>query len=318
MTDITKEEQEAFDKLDALVAADKGVPVDDDPQEVVVTEAEGEIPPATVEDPVDAGIEALKKQLADEKAARIEADRRATEAAAREKRATDANEDSRLTLINTAIDRIKGEQEKVRSEYSEALASADFAKAATLQEQMTARMLDLRQLEQHKIEATNKPKPVVNDPVERFASQLSPASAQWVRDHPEYVTNPRKQSEMLRAHEMATEANGLTPDTPKYFEFVENFLGLNKGDADVQTKEEPDAQSPLSAAAAPVTRRQAPPPAAPASAARSQAASVTNPNAITLTAEEREFAKMNGMTNQEYARNKAALLKENRIGPNSR
>jgi len=303
--ETTNEADDAFDKIDALVAADKGT-VNVEPDDVVIEEAAA---PQT--DDVEDGIEALRKQLESEKAARIEAERRAVDSATKARQAAAESEDSNLKLIDTAIANVKRERDTLKAQLKEAMTVGDIDAATDLQDKLTQNVVDLRQLEQGKHQFVNRPKAVdqvSNDPVEAFASRLTPESAKWVRAHPEFVTNAAKQREMFSAHEAAVGVNGLQADTPAYFKFVEDWLGVGKApEKTVETRE----ASPLSEAAATPPKRPTPPAAAPTS--RNNAIGVTNPTTVTLTAEEREIAELNGMTAKEYAKNKLDLQKAGRM-----
>lgn len=301
-----EEHEDAFEKIDALVSADKGEVVEPQDEVVILDDA-----PQPVDD-VELGIEALKKQLEAEKTGRAEAERRAIEAANREKAAVSQSDESNLKLIDTAIATVVREKEKHRTDLREAMAVGDYDKAAEIQEAMMATAVNFDRLNQAKANYVNRPKQVPTppaDPIERFTQNMSQASAQWIRSHPEFVTNPAKQRDMIDAHKAAVDLNGLTADSPQYFKFVEDWVGIG---AAPQRAAQTQVESPLSDAAATPPRRQTPPAAVPVS--RSNAIGITNPTTVTLTAEEREIAELNGMTPKQYAQNKAELQKAGRIG----
>ena len=192
--------------------------------------------------------------------------------------------------------------EIAKANYKAAMSNGDYEAAATYQEEMSQHAAKLLQLEQGKQALETAPPPPApvarsSDPVEAFASQLSPASADWVRKHPQFVTDPRLNQKMIGAHNVVT-ADGYTADTPEYFAAVENILGLRK-----------QAQSEETSSASRSTggRSSAPPPAAPVSR------ETRGGNVVRLTAEEREMAQMMKMTPEEYAKNKLALKKEGRL-----
>lgn len=313
MTAPTKDENEdAFDKIDALKAAERAEieVAKDDHEEVVLADG-----PEPNKDEVDAGIEDLRKQLEAEKNARQEAEKRAFEAANREKQAVNEAVDSNTKLFDTAIANAKRDKDTLRSQFREAMTVGDFDKVAEIQEAMTRNAVDLDKLETGKQNYIHRPKQAeatANDPVERFVANMSPKSADWIRSHPEYVTNGAKHRQMIDAHTAAVGASGLQPDSPAYFRFVEDYLGMGGETERTQQRTEARTEaSPLSDAAAPV-RRQVPPAAAPTS--RDAALGVTNPHRVRLTAEQREVAEVTGQTYEEYAKNLVALQKEGRIG----
>lgn len=251
------------------------------------------------EDPV----EALKKQLEEERLARIAAERRADQHA---KTAYDAElekADNQLHLVNTAIARVKEQSDQLEAAYEQAINAGDGRAAAQLQREMAANEAKLLQLENGKAAMESAPKPSAPapaNPVEALAAQLTPRSAAWVRAHPEYATDPQKYQGMIGAHNAAT-SRGIAPDTDEYFEVVELALGIRSAPRRIV---EDDADA-MSTAAKPV--RDTAPPAAPPSRGGS------NGRAIRLSAEEIEMAEMSGMSPEDYARNKEALRKEGRL-----
>lgn len=287
----------------------------DDPIEIELTEEPaGEEPVVVVEkteeepenkDPVDNSLETLKEQLERERQARAEAERRANEAAQSAYQAQAEAQDSNLHLVTNAIETVNQTQSILKANYRDAMSAGDYDTAAEIQSEMSANAAKLLQLEQGRqaLEAAPRqeaPRPYTADPVEALASQLSPRSADWVRRHPEYATDPRLYNKMLAAHNLAV-ADGINPDTDDYFSSIEDTLRIRSRD---------EYEDATSSAAKPLQRRSAPP-AAPVS--RSGTGTGTRPNRVTLTAEEREMASMMGMTPEEYGRNKLALKKEGRM-----
>jgi hypothetical protein len=254
---------------------------------------------------VDEGIDALKRSLESEKSRRMDAERRAQEAAALAQARAGEVDDANLTLVTNAIDGIKRDMFILKANLRNALATQDYDAVADAQEAMSANSAKLLQLESGKaaMESRQKqPAPVSNaDPVEELAARLTPKSADWVRNHPEFATDARLYQKMIAAHQLAV-ADGEKPDTDGYFRAVEDVLKINKPI--------PVADDVVSEAAAVVRHRQSPP-SAPVSRV---AATNSKPNVVRLTADEREMASMMGMTDQEYARNKVLLSKEGKIG----
>ena len=289
--------------------------------EVVVEEAENkepELPLEVVEDekePVEAkkeevstedAIAKLQKELDEERLARADAEKRAREAANEARKAASTVEDTNLQLINQAISSVKRDAEIYKANYRAAMEAGDFSSAAEAQEGMSNTAAKLLQLENGKTALETAPKAPKNDipsdPVEAFASQLSPRSAAWVRRNPKCVTDSRLNQKMIAAHNLAV-ADGYEADSDDYFRFVEQTIGIAKKEEPPPQKEE----SALSEAAAPAARRQSPP-----SAPVSRGGNGSRP-IVRLTSEEREMAQMMGMTNEEYAKNKLDLKKEGKL-----
>jgi hypothetical protein len=275
--------------------------------EVVKAEEEPEKVETKVLEPED-GLEKLKADLERERSGRLEAERRAKEAAQDAYKAKNEVQDSNLHLVTNAIETVKQNADVLKSNYREAMAMGDFDRAAEVQHAMATNAAKLLQLEQGKQAMESQPKQAApeqyrpSDPVEALASQLSPRSADWVRRNPQCVTDPRLYQKMVAAHNLAV-ADGYAPDTDDYFEQIESTMKINRREAPVQD----DA---MAEAAKPVQRRSSPP-AAPVT--RSGNGTGSNPNRVRLSSQEREMAQMMGMTDQEYAKNKLQLQKEGKL-----
>ena len=254
-------------------------------------------------DDVQKQLKKLQKKLEKEKEARKEAEERARQAQNQLQNAYGEVEDTNLQLVNSAIETVRRDNEILKSHYKEAMSVGDYDRAAELQETMSGNQAKLLQLENGKTAMQAKPRQMNSDPVEQFASQLSQRSAEWVRKNPQCVTDPRLQQKMVAAHNLAV-ADGYQPDTDDYFGFIEDTLRLNRRE---KTQDYQEQESPLSSASKP-SSRQAPPPAAPANRGGSN-----RPNVVRLTAAEAETARMFGMTEQEYAKNKIMLQKEGKL-----
>lgn len=278
------------------------VPADE--PEIIVEKTEDQ-PVVEEKDPVDSSLDALKEQLDRERKARVEAEKRANEAAQTAYQAQNEAQDSNLHLVTNAIETVTQTNSILKANYRDAMAQGDYDTAADIQAEMSANAARLLQLEQGKqaLETTPRydaPQPYVADPVEALASQLSPRSADWVRSHPEFATDSRLYNKMLAAHQLAV-SDGIAPDSDDYFDSIETTLRIRSRN---------DSYDASEAAAKPIQRRSAPP-AAPVS--RSGTGDGSRPNRVTLSPEEREMAGMMGMTPEEYGRNKLALKKAGRL-----
>ena len=251
-------------------------------------------------------LKTLEKKLKDEKKARQEAEERARQASQSLQSAYGEVEDTNLHLVNTAIDTVSRENEILTNQYAEAMAAGDYNVAAKIQRAMSTNEAKLLQLQNGKSAMESRPKqqaPSYSDPVEQFASQLSPRSAEWVRNNPQCVTDPRLQQKMVAAHNLAV-ADGFRPDTDEYFGFIEDTLRLNRRSNE---RQEQEVDSPLSSASKSVSRQ-----AAPAAAPVNREGNGRQ-NIVRLTPAEVEMAKTFGQTPEEYARNKMLLKKEGRL-----
>ena len=277
---------------------------DPKPAEDIIVEKSEEKTPA---DPVEDTLEALKKQLDEERRGRQEAMRRASEAEQSAYAAQGEVQDTSLHLVSNAIDTVRQNNNILKSNYREAMAMQDFDSAADIQAEMSANAARLLQLEQGKQALENQPrqpapKPYQADPVEALASQLSPRSAEWVRRNPQYATDPRLYQKMIAAHNLAM-ADDIPADSDDYFDAIEDTLRMRRQDNSRDYDAMADAAKP--------TQRRSAPPAAPVS--RSGGGGGSKPDRVTLSAAEREMASMMGMTIDEYGRNKLILQKEGKL-----
>jgi hypothetical protein len=261
--------------------------------------------PEPERDDLAASIQTLKEQLERERQARVAAEKRANDAAMREVSALNETDDTNLQLINNAIHMVKGNTDMLKAEYAQAMESGEYARAADIQQGLADNAAKMLQLETGKAAAEQQPKraappPVrtVTDPVEDFASRLSPRSAEWVRRHPQYATNEKLFNKMIAAHNYVT-ADGIAPDSDEYFREVESILRI------APAEEEGDASSYQPSQ---VTQRRSSPAAAPVSRS-----SPGERNVMRLSAEEREMAQMMKMTDEEYAKNKLELKRAGKL-----
>jgi hypothetical protein len=262
----------------------------------------------TSEVTVEDGIEQLRRRLEEAEVRAREAETRAHQAETVARNASYSVDEANLHVVNSVLDNLRREGDILKANYRAAMAASDFERAADFQEAMSVNANKLFQLENGKqeLEAKQKVAPRHADPVEAFAAQLSPRSAEWVRRNPQCVTDPRLHQKMVAAHNLAI-ADGYTADTDDYFSFVESTLKLNRGRATQQDEPE-QTESALSAAAAPKQRRAVAPAAAPVSRE-----STSRSNVVRLSEQEREMASMMKMTDQEYAKHKLALQKEGKL-----
>ncbi len=234
----------------------------DDEIEVAI---EGEDAPAGAEGAANADpVADLKSQFDDLKA---RAERDAVEKAAalaRASRAEAAAQQAQREVASVRTEAIETRAESLDSgiaSANEAIAAAEreiqtasesgdhaaAAKAHTKLAKATARLERLTgekaSVEIAKTEAarpvqrTEAPQPgdtASGDPFEDYVSKFTAPTAQWMRDHKEWVTDGRKSLKLTAAHNDAL-ADGLSPDTPAYFDHVEKFIGLKKA-AEPETK----------------------------------------------------------------------------------
>jgi hypothetical protein len=150
--------------------------------------------------------------------------------------------------------------------------------------------------------------PLAADPIDRLP-HASAAQRQWLKDHRDAFDDPRKLAHLGAAHHDAL-AERIEPDSAEYFRFLETRLGY-------RTAEPRLAGDPLGLPPIPVVpAARGPVVSAPVS--RSGGASYgSDPlrqGRVVLTAEEREAARLSGVSDREYAVNKLRLNERKRHG----
>ena len=261
---------------------------------------------------VDAAVEqepeyilTLREQLAAEKAGRMAAEQKLHQAAREVHSARSEVDETNLQLVVNAIDTVSRDIELLSQAHTQALQSGDFDRATKIQREMSANEAKLLQLNNGREameSAPRQPEPQLPpaDPVEAFAAQLSPRSADWVRRHPEFVRDSRLNSKMIAAHNLAV-ADGIATDSDDYFAAIEETLKISSRPVQNDTGDQHAAKV--------VQRRDAAPAAAPANRGNQSPSS----NVVRLTAAQREMAEMMGMKPEDYAKNMVALKKEGKI-----
>jgi hypothetical protein len=95
-------------------------------------------------------------------------------------------------------------------------------------------------------EPTQRPRQAPQDPVEAFASNMTPKSAAWIRAHPEAITDKKKNAKMLAEHNLCI-ADDVEVESPEYFRRVEK--AINGAAPKPAAKPGEDGRRPSSAAA---------------------------------------------------------------------
>jgi len=300
-----------------------------DDADAAVSEADP-APEAPVVKPEE-GLAKLQAQLATEKRAREDAERRATDAANSEARALAESQNTNKHLIDVAISNSTQALDALEAKQAQAYAEGDFAGAAKVGREIGRESAKLLQLEQGKEALSKAPPPQPRapaDPLERFIAErgITPTSAQWLRTHPECISDAKLNRKMLRAHEDALD-EGLKGDTPEYFAHLEKSLGFGHTDAPrpktngaaavVDTDDHASTETASNKAAG---GRNAAPAAAPVTRGSTGTGGAKNGRTITLSAAEREMAllsfptaKTQAEAEQMYAKQKAALIKEGKL-----
>lgn len=270
----------------------------------------------------DENVEALKSQLARERQARIDAQNHSQQLDTRRRQAESQSVSGQLTLLEQSISATTNERTSLKNEYTAALQAGEFDKASDINDKMIeaatriSNMVAGRDQLKQRVEqeranggrVEQQPQRRVNaDPVEAFIEQsgVSNRSADWLRDHPECVTDPRKQRQTARAHEDAV-YEGIQPDTKAYFDFIEEKMGYRderrEDRRDVRDGRGSDRnRDAVSGVAAPPSRGGA------------DGRGAQGGNKVYLSAIEKETAEELKMSYADYARHKQALQKEGKL-----
>jgi hypothetical protein len=260
----------------------------------------------------------LKQRLEDEKAnnerlasQKAESERRAAEESKRADTAQAEVRSSEHQIIANALEVVERDLKMAKSSYAAAMAAGDYEAAAEAQMALSegaAKRLQLSNAKaavEARLEArtegrVQEPRQPAQDPVEAWASQLSPRSGKWVREHRDAVTDPTKQRKLTAAHNAAVDLEGLEADSDAYFAYIEQRLGYRPAEEEAPPHPAPRQQSRIIASA-------------PSSTASVSGHGQRGSNSVTLSPAQREIARALGMTEKEYAINKMALQKEGKL-----
>lgn len=264
-----------------------------EPPEVEVEGAEAASQP---EPPENEAILALKRSVENSEAQR-ERERQARIAA--ERRAETAEitvAEARKNEIESAISSTKAALDEHKRLFAEAMDNADYRKAADLQEKIAEATGAIRDLDNGRIELERQraePKVQQGDPAEDYISKQSHRTQDYLRKHKEIVTDQRLNYKAVAGHNLAL-AEGISPDTDSYFDFIDKHMGYAQPEKPAASKPAPSA--PIQRAAAPVSRG--------------------SKDALPkLTQGEAQAADAMGITRVEYARRKREMSKPEWNGP---
>lgn len=207
--------------------------------------------------------------------------------------------ETQRALIEHARQTALGEVRAAKSAFKEAMASGDYEAVAEAQEAISAAQLDARQYEmagqelQRHLQQRAPQRAPAGDPVEAQLQNLSPPAREWARrNRQDLFDNPNakaRQDKALALHTVAV-SDGIKPDTPAYFEYLDQHMGY--------------ATSGKPAKSA--TERRPAMPSAPVS----RTANASGGNRVVLSAAEVQMAKKLGMDPIKYAANKKTMLEK--------
>lgn len=304
------------------------VPVDD-PVEVDVSEQQEEEvkqesqasaseakPEQEQEQEVDDGSEILRQQLLQAQAVieqskrqQVEIDRRRQQAETQLRSEQEGRERAQYDAILNAIGAAQAESETGERDLESAMEAQDAKALAAAQRRIARAETQLQQLEDAKAgwemrqeqlqqqreyymrqqQMQPQRQPTITEAIQANPNFMQ-SEKDWLLRHPEVLTDPRKNAAIQNAFYQATQDQGLERGSNEYFKYMDKAMGY--------TKSEVKPRQPV--VAAPVSRE---PTQESISGSR-----------VTLTAAQREAAKLSGISDVDYARNLIKMRKAQRNG----
>lgn len=219
-------------------------------------------------------IEAQQRALEVERQRRLEAERIAQQQYQAARSATEQAAVTNYDLIVNAMSAAEQRIEALKKEAQQAGEQGDIKRQVDLMEQvadarhnfnelrtgkeaMEARARDERARQEYA--AANPPpqQPVsVEEQFEAAISNMSGPTQQWLRAHPDAITNPQRRDLVFAAHTLAIN-HGIQPDTPAYFDYIEraaHYKQAQQQPAQAQTQQRQTPANGRQTYAAPVNR----------------------------------------------------------------
>jgi len=204
-------------------------------------------------------------------------------------------EERRLNL-ESSIATIDAALEEAEANYAKAFDSTDGLAAAKAQRrigELTARRVEMertraelptKEVLEQQVRQAAEPR-TQDERIEAYLQQFQPKTQQWLRHHPEFITNRVKNQSVLDAHKAAV-AKELEPESDEYFDFINQRVGVDDIPKDYNTmRQNGDGGRPMKRAQTPV-RASAP----VRSGSNGAGISVQGMRRVSLTAGEREHA----------------------------
>lgn len=260
--------------------------------------------------------EDAKRREAAERQARQQAEEYAYQQAQQAQYAKADAQDNRLRTVLNAIEATERTAASAERDYADAMAAGDYTLAAKAQRVMAQAESHLLQLENAKANVEDAlqsmqtegrvqepqrqrftPQQAPQDPLESLAARLTPKSAAWLRSHPDVATKVPK---LTAAHQAAVELEGIEVESPEYFQYIEQRLGLSQ--QGTRPSKKAMASAPVSTSSGSMSSR-----------------SSGNGSTMVLSPAEVEQALLNepqlsrDKALEMYARNKAALIREGKL-----
>lgn len=266
--------------------------------EVGVDEGQGE------GDASDAAALSLQQQLEAANARAAENERRANAAERERARLLDERTRTQADLtvsnaqvIDNALAAAESERRELRAQLRAAKEAGDYDAEVEAQDKLMALAVKMQRLSEGKAdlesrveqERENARRPA--DPVESYiqSANLTPRAANWIRSHAEVVSDRPAMTKLTAAH-WAALADGIPEGSDDYFAALDARMGYGEAP-------EPRQAAVPRAPAAPVSRANI-------------GSEAPRPGTIRLSADQREAARVSGISDAEYAASLAAINRE--------
>lgn len=206
---------------------------------------------------VTESVDTLKEQLAEERRKREAAEAKASSV---EANANKQVADSHTRVVDSAIGKAETDKQALMQRLKDAKEQGDYDAEIKATDELQTLNYNLGRLREGKMELQRRAEEraaqpdTSGDPVVDYTRGMSPRSAKWIKDHPDFVTEANKNKQMLAAHNLAV-LKDYVPDSEAYFEFIETQLGLREAAAAVEDEDVRPARAETQPPAAPVSRR---------------------------------------------------------------
>lgn len=138
------------------------------------------------------------------------------------------------TRVGTALVKADSEAQSAAAEYRLALEAGDMDAQVGAQARMAEVEARRVRLQEHAEAIERSPVLQHDDPVEALCATRTEPTARWLREHRDWVVDPKKNAKLTAAHFDAV-ADGLREDTVEYFSAIERRIGLSDGTKGVRS-----------------------------------------------------------------------------------
>lgn len=307
-------------EVDVLLSDDLPAPAEDIKEDAPPA-PKPEPAPKVEDNPLQKQLDELKKaealrtqQLEDERRRAADIERRLAERDQEVTKSRDETAQAQYDAILNALGAAQAEIETAKRDYRTAFTEQDPDKMADANERLARAAERASRLEDGKSAfevrqeadkarvATRQPeKPQPADQFETAISTLPDAAKKWLRTHPEYVRETRKNAKIQSLHWDVLD-EGHEPFSQAYFDSLETHLGMRQ-------KDDGEADPPPQPA-----RRSAPVSAPPTREVPNGSSGQRSSARITLTPVQREHAKAAGVDEVTYAKGLQVLEQRKKDG----